>query len=312
MSATSFSSQSTQSTQSSRPAISFTFRLTDAKIKKLAHLFFGVLTLLIANAFAPSIISIPFYLLTVACAHGFFRVKDYDNPAKLEDYRERAKGQTFEQVVRDHGLANVARHSILTAEQLTSKLSEHLKTSSLTEIVHLYEQIQKLGCYSSSWVHSIFSCCIDGIATDLKPSYLFSMVGIKTLEKHKLLSARLQDAYERYQRLQSTREQHVHNLDAWLVTEWSNIVDTLKRELDRCSQLSLLQTIIPLLEVAKTPKEIARAGAKLLANCPENAFCYKPFETEVKRVLDQYYTALEKDTREFDAHLAAMDRNYCC
>lgn len=305
--------------------------ITNAKVQKVAFVVFGGVSFFVANTLLGfggliALLSIPFYLLTVTFAIRFFEVKDYDNSTKLEAYRQEANEQTFEEVIRAHGLFNTLKYEILSLPVFTRKLGLYLDTITPTLLAKLYQQLinatEELGLSIENF-RKIFVDSLNRDSRD-KASVMFEKEDMSLLLRTGLIDERCATSYQDYRKLKDTREENneqsrekfargcleaIQLIDSALseaqsdtqdVTDW---IATLRKDIAYLRNHPYPSSATDHLPIWQKPKEEWSDVSELIA-------AHRTFTKTFK----QLTSALEQETNEqrchFDREVVALDAKF--
>jgi len=189
--------------------------VTNAKVQKIAFAFFGCASFFIANIFLScggpiAGLSILFYLLTATFAIRFFEVKDYDNIKQLEAFRNEAKEQTFEEVLRAHGLVNILKYEIFPLETFSKRLGQYLDTIDPTSLAKLYLQLVNATEQLDLSMENFRPLFVESLNLDTRdrPSTMFEKEDMTTLLRSGLLGKSFSNSYQDYRNQKQTREEN--------------------------------------------------------------------------------------------------------
>lgn len=303
--------------------------LTDAKVSKAAHAVLGIASFFVANILVGyggiiALLSLPIYLISLACAIRFFQGKSYSNEKQLEDYREKALTETFAETLRLHGLANIFQFDLLPRHQLKEKLQAHLTTLKPEAVALLYLEVKKATENFESF-SPIFVVAMEQAMGEIKVSVLFENPHIKIILSSGLISQDFEEAHMEYCELKKAWRSNCTLLQDEFSIPFLRILGLFESHVapavsdDKEAQLWMcrVRQDIPKLKRMKCAAEALPENYPLLQDCHGTWADIRFVTTTHQKLLDTFHegrkTYLDRmyqEKQHFEREVAVIDRRF--
>lgn len=256
-------------------------QLSDAKAQKVAYVIFGTASFFLANTLSGlgsifCLLSLPFYILTLSYVSRFFNIKDYESPEKLEEYRKAAQEQTFEELLRNHGMQNILKHELVSDPLLAEKLKSHLVGLGPGEIARLDDELtlEVMNHGKEQLFKQAFKEGMKVELKDLKPSKIFNIPGIEFVMATDLVHEDLKASYNQYIEVRQTNRKNREQLIADFKHTLSTIIQPFETALNLAKSqdakankwIRSLKQELPVLKRQNNPTTIEQCKFSILEN----------------------------------------------